>query len=83
MEHIVKSLTAYPMQGQVAASSSALSGFGPSDINSLFDVEFVSGGVYRYYSVIQSIFNGLQGTSSQGGYFNVNIRDVYEYELIE
>lgn len=83
MENIVNSLTPYPMQAQVAASSSALSGFGHSDINSPFDVEFVSGGVYRFYSVIQSVFNGLQGASSQGGYFNVNIQDVYEYERIE
>ncbi len=84
MRNISTSLTPYPMHGQVNASSSALSGFGYSSINSFLDVDFNSGGVYRYEGgVAPSIFSGLKGASSQGTYFNSNIRNNYTFTKIE
>ncbi|HCW91821.1 MAG TPA: KTSC domain-containing protein [Marinobacter sp.] len=52
-------------------------------MNELLDIEFGSGGVYRYSDVPDSAFNGLLSASSKGGYFNEYIRDRFSYEKLE
>ncbi len=83
MRSIAKSLIPYPLYRQVSSSSTALSGYGYSGINGFLDVKFINGSVYRYLSVSESTFNGLQSASSKGGYFNRNIRNSYDYERIK
>ena len=68
---------------QWSASSSALSAFGYSSINSLLDIEFQDGSIYRYSGVTPNIFTGFINASSQGGYFNSNIRNNYATSQIE
>ena len=66
-----------------AAISSAMQGYGYSDINNYLDIQFTSGAVYRYSDVPEGTFNGLLGASSQGGYFNEAVRNVYFFERLE
>jgi len=47
------------------------------------DAEFDSGGIYRYFNVYSPIFDDLAGASSQGTYFNANIRNDFSYEKLE
>lgn len=83
MKNIAYNFIPYPMQGQVAANSSALLGIGYSSVNEFLDIEFVTGGVYRYENVPQLTFNGLNTAVSQGEYFNSYIRNDYAYTRLE
>jgi hypothetical protein len=40
----------------------------------LLEIEFVSGTVYQYSAVPESVFNGLMTAASKGRYFNQVIR---------
>jgi hypothetical protein len=83
LERIVFNLTPFPLHGQNAAVSSAMQGYGYSGINNFLDIQFTSGAVYRYSEVPVVTFDGLYGASSQGGYFNEAVRDVYPFERLE
>lgn len=71
------------MHRQIGASSTALQGFGYSEINRYLDIQFTNGTVYRYENVFDSVVQGLVTASSQGGYFNAAIRDIYPYTRLE
>lgn len=45
-------------------------------------VLFHSGGLYAYYNVPQSEYNGLMSASSHGSYLNSHIKGKYRYERI-
>jgi hypothetical protein len=79
---IASSLTPYPMHGQQSVGSSALSGYGHSSINSILDIQFRDGSVYRYSGVSAGTAAGL-GSGAAGSHFNSSIRDQYSYEQIE
>src|SRR5690554_79667 len=81
--NIAFGFTPYPLHGQRTASSRAFDGYGFTEMNELLDIEFGSGGVYRYSDVPESTFNGLLSASSKGGYFNEYIRDRFSYEKLE
>lgn len=40
-------------------------------------IRFNSGGLYAYYNVPASVYNGLMGASSKGKYFHANIKGRY------
>ncbi|MBY5992223.1 KTSC domain-containing protein [Ferrimonas balearica] len=79
---IAYSMVPWPMHDQHAVTSSAMDSFGYSKINRMLDIEFVSGGIYRYYDVPHSIVSGLHEAESKGRYFHQAIRDVFEYERL-
>lgn len=83
MYEISRSFKPYPLHGQSSSSSSALSGFGYSSISRVLDISFNTGGVYRYHTVDDSVFNGLQNASSQGTFFNSSIRGNYSFTQLE
>ena len=83
MKSISRKLYPYPLHGQFNATSSALSGYGYSAINSVLDISFKSGDVYRYAGVSEFTFSALKAALSKGGFFNSNIRDQYSYEQID
>jgi len=60
-----------------------MQGYGYSGINNYLDIQFTSGAVYRYSEVPVAAFDGLHGASSQGGYFNEAVRNVYPFERLE
>lgn len=40
-------------------------------------IRFNSGGLYAFYNVPASVYNGLMSASSKGGYFHANIKGRY------
>ncbi len=59
--------------------SSNLRSVGYDDSSEILEIEFQSGGVYRYYGVPREVFEELLNASSKGRYFLANIRDTYRY----
>lgn len=63
-------------------SSSNLRSVGYDPRTHTLEIEFHSGGVYQYFGVPQSVYNGLMAASSHGSYFYHNIRNVYSYARV-
>lgn len=53
-----------------------------SESNTL-EIEFHSGGVYRYFNVPQSIYDGLMLAPSLGSYFHKYIKNNYKWGKIQ
>lgn len=62
--------------------SSNLRSVGYDAKNQLLEIQFHSGGVYRYFGVPESVYQGLLQAQSKGSYFGNRIRDVYKYKRI-
>ena len=45
----------------------------------MLEIEFHSGGIYRYSDVPEDIYRGLMRASSKGSYFHQNIKDLYPF----
>lgn len=45
-------------------------------------VRFHSGGLYAYYNVPPSVYNGLMSASSHGKYLAAYIKNCYHYQKI-
>lgn len=59
-------------------SSTAVSAASYNPATGTLTLWFTSGGQgYDYYNVPRSVFEGLLGAPSKGGYFNAYIRDQY------
>lgn len=69
------------MERQQVVSSSILS-IGYSPIDSVLEVEFVNGAVYRYYRVPRSVAVGMLGAASAGGFFAERVRGRYTYQRV-
>lgn len=46
-------------------------------------ITFVSGRVYEFYSVPESVFDQMEGSLSAGEYFDRNIKGKYEYKEVK
>jgi hypothetical protein len=69
------------MERQKVASTSIQSvGYGPLD--SVLEIEFANGGVYRFYRVPRSVAVGLLGAESKGRFFAERIRGRYTYQRV-
>ena len=55
-------------------SSSNLKAVGYDSESKTLQIEFLSGGLYEYYNVPESIYNGLMSASSHGSYFDKYIK---------
>ncbi len=49
----------------------------------VLEVEFKNGAIYRYFDVSSETFKELMNSDSLGKYFNSNIRNNYEFELVD
>jgi hypothetical protein len=67
---------------RIFVSSSNLRSVGYDKASMTLEIEFNSGGVYQYYSVPETIYNGLMNAPSHGKYFHQHIKDVYRYNRI-
>lgn len=67
---------------RTSVSSSNLRSVGYNQDDQILEIEFNSGGVYRYFSVPANIHADLMNASSHGKYFHRNIKDVYQYEQV-
>jgi hypothetical protein len=45
----------------------------------ILEIEFVSGGVYRYFGVPPEVYQELLEAPSKGAYFLEHIKDEYQY----
>ena len=50
--------------------------------SSLLDLEFRNGAIYRYFAVPAATYQGLLAADSKGSYFNLQIRDGFQYALL-
>lgn len=62
--------------------SSNISRFGYDEDSSTLSVEFNSGGVYEYYDVPSSVFEGMQAASSKGQFLAQNLKGHYRYARV-
>ena len=63
----------------VASSSIRSVGY---DEEGVLEIEFRSGGVYRYADVARETYEGLLGARSHGSYFHEAVRGQYDYRRI-
>ena len=62
--------------------STSLKSAGYDADNKTIEVEFVEGGIYRYFDVPKEIYEALLKAESKGRFYVAEIRDKYMYEKI-
>ncbi len=67
---------------RVQVSSSNIASIGYDHDSQVLEVEFLSGGVYQYYSVPEYVFDELMSASSHGRYLAKNIKGTYSYSQV-
>lgn len=55
-------------------SSSNLASVGYDPETKTLEIEFLNGGLYQYFNVSESIYNGLMAASSHGSYFDQHVK---------
>lgn len=64
-------------------SSSNLQSVGYDSDEEILEIEFYSGGVYQYFNVPPSRYEGLMSASSKGSYFDAYIKKAgYRYRKV-
>ena len=64
-------------------SSSNLASVGYDPETKTLEIEFLNGGLYQYFNVPESIYNGLMAASSHGSYFDQYVKKGgYRYKKI-
>ncbi|HWQ98896.1 MAG TPA: KTSC domain-containing protein [Clostridia bacterium] len=64
----------------IPVSSSDIASIGYE--NRVLHIRFNSGGLYAYYDVPISVYQGLLHAGSHGQYFHANIKGAYRYAQI-
>ena len=67
---------------RITVESRIVATVGYDDPSSTMELEFVDGGVYRYFVVPRSVFDDLLAADSIGRFFHEYIRGVYPFERI-
>ena len=62
--------------------SSNIRSVGYDDENLLLEIEFHRGGIYQYFEVPESVYQGLLQAPSKGTYFRNQIMDNYRYKRV-
>lgn len=65
-----------------AVSSSNVASIGYDPASMTLEVEFHSGGIYQYFDVPQSVYEGLMSSDTHGGYLARSIKGVYRYSKL-
>ena len=64
--------------------SSNLKSVGYDEKSKILEIEFLNGGLYRYFNVPQNIFEGLINASSHGQFFDRYVKKAgYRYQKIK
>lgn len=63
-------------------SSSNIASIGYDPDNQVLEIEFLSGAVYQYYDVPQSVYDGLMAADSHGKFLDVYKKKRQEYQLL-
>ena len=68
---------------RTSVSSSNLASVGYDAATQTLEVAFVHGGVYQYFGVPESVYNGLMAASSHGSYFDSHVKKAgYRYRKV-
>ena len=59
--------------------SSNIRSVGYDDQHGVLEIEFTSGGVYRYQDVPKDEYDALMNSGSLGGYFSTYIKNTYRW----
>lgn len=62
--------------------SSNIARFAYDGANGVLSIEFQQGGVYQYFDVPASVFDGMIAAGSKGQYFAQNIKGVFRYARV-
>lgn len=66
-----------------AVESSNLASVGYDANSNTLEIAFNNGGVYQYFNVPESVYDGLMNASSHGQYFDRNIKKTgYSYQKV-
>ena len=82
-------LFAAPLHAQSAfldrkpVESSDLASVGYDERRLVLEIEFRSGGIYRYHEVPKETYSGLMGSQSKGRFFAKNIRGQFRHERLK
>ena len=49
----------------------------------IMEIEFQSGGVYKYYKVPEKVYNSLLSSNSAGKYFHTVIEENYAFKRVK
>lgn len=63
-------------------ASSSVRSVGYDEAENSLEIEFQSGGIYRYADVPRDTYEGLLSAASHGSYFHDHIRGQYDYHRI-
>lgn len=63
-------------------SSSNLAAIGYDASQQVLEIEFLNGGVYRYFDVPEGLFDQLMAAGSHGSFFSQNIRNQFQFERL-
>lgn len=66
----------------VPVDSTLLASVAFNHSQSILDLEFRDGAIYRYFAVPAAIHHGLLAADSKGSYFNRQIRGCFRYVLL-
>lgn len=80
-QSIANNLETLPFQRQ-AFISSALASAGYQKDQKILELEFSNSNIYRYYNIPSYIYQNLLSAPSHGTYFNLDIRDYYDYKKV-
>lgn len=81
-------LLAVPLHAQSAfldrtpVESTDLASVGYDERRHVLEIEFRSGGIYRYAEVPKETFSGLMASESKGRYFAAHIRNHFRHERL-
>ncbi len=68
---------------RIPVDSSNLASVGYEESQQILEVEFTHGGIYQYFSVSVSVYEGLMQASSHGQYFDQNVKKAnYKYKKV-
>ena len=67
---------------RISVKSSNLASVGYDELAGILEIEFHSGGIYQYFGVPKSIYDGLMQASSKGRYHFFHIKFRYKYKRI-
>ena len=68
---------------RIPVSSSDLCSVGYNSKTKVLEIEFNSGGIYRYSNVPQTVFSQLMSAPSHGRFFHSHIKNVFPHERIK
>lgn len=70
------------IETRTPVASSSVRSVGYDDEENVLEIEFQSGGIYRYDDVPHETYEELLSASSHGGYFHENVRGQYDYRRV-